>query len=84
MVRPLHLAAITNHLDIVKLLIDKGANPTKQDSDGDVPLHWAATKGHAEVSNAYDHLCTCSEFCMCSTGNNSLVTDLQAVSNSLH
>eukprot|EP00878_Enallax_costatus_P029880 GHUV01032446.1.p1 GENE.GHUV01032446.1~~GHUV01032446.1.p1 ORF type:complete len:347 (+),score=127.73 GHUV01032446.1:1112-2152(+) len=49
MVRPLHLAAITNRLNIVKLLIDKGANPTKQDNDGDVPLHWAATKGHIEM-----------------------------------
>jgi ankyrin repeat protein len=37
-VRPLHLAAITNRLDIVKQLIDKGANPTKQDNEGDVPL----------------------------------------------
>jgi ankyrin repeat protein len=37
-VRPLHLTAITNRLDIVKLLIDKGANPTKQDNEGDVPL----------------------------------------------
>eukprot|EP00882_Tetradesmus_deserticola_P005938 GHRQ01006253.1.p1 GENE.GHRQ01006253.1~~GHRQ01006253.1.p1 ORF type:complete len:377 (+),score=136.97 GHRQ01006253.1:295-1425(+) len=47
--RPLHLAAITNRLEIVKLLIDKGANPTKQDDEGDVPLHWAATKGHTEM-----------------------------------
>jgi ankyrin repeat protein len=37
-VRPLHLAAITNRLDVVKLLINKGANPTKQDNEGDVPL----------------------------------------------
>lgn len=51
MVRPLHLAAITNHIDIVQQLIDRGANPTKQDEEGDVPLHWAATKGHVEVSN---------------------------------
>lgn len=50
MVRPLHLAAVTNHLNIAKLLMDKGANPTKQDNDGDVPLHWAATKGHMEVN----------------------------------
>jgi len=49
-VRPLHLAAITNRLDIVQLLIDKGANPTKQDHNGDVPLHWAATKGLGQVS----------------------------------
>lgn len=51
-VRPLHLAAINNHCHVVKALVDKGANVTKQDSDGDLPTHWAATKGHEEVSHA--------------------------------
>ena len=45
-VRPLHLAAINNHTAVVKALVDKGANVTKQDTDGDLPTHWAATKGH--------------------------------------
>lgn len=48
-VRPLHLAAINNHTAVVKALVDKGANVTKQDTDGDLPTHWAATKGHVEV-----------------------------------
>jgi ankyrin repeat protein len=48
-VRPLHLAAINNHSSVVKALVDKGANITKQDTDGDLPTHWAATKGHVQV-----------------------------------
>lgn len=47
--RPLHLAAINSHCDVVKALEDKGANVTKQDSEGDLPTHWAATKGHVQV-----------------------------------
>jgi ankyrin repeat protein len=48
-VRPLHLAAINNHCRVVKALVDKGANVTKQDIEGDLPTHWAATKGHIQV-----------------------------------
>ena len=50
MVTPLHLASISNHISTVRLLLDAGANLTRQDSQGDQPLHWAATRGHTEVS----------------------------------
>ncbi len=48
-VSPLHLACISNHIDIVKLLILYGANITRQDVNGDQSLHWAATKGNIKV-----------------------------------
>lgn len=44
-VRPLHLAAVHNAVPVLKLLLDKGANPTKQDAAGDLPSHYAANKG---------------------------------------
>lgn len=38
---PLHLAVIENNLDIVKHLLNKGADVNAVDIFGDTPLHWA-------------------------------------------
>ncbi len=33
-----------------------GANLSRQDSEGDQPLHWAATKGYIEVRHFHNAL----------------------------
>jgi hypothetical protein len=43
------LAAYCGHLDICRLLIDKGAQVNAIDSGGWTPLHWAAEQGHVEM-----------------------------------
>jgi ankyrin len=53
---PLHFAAREGQLDIVKLLLDKGANVDAKDSDGDNPLQCAEINGHtkcAELLRSY-------------------------------
>ena len=42
-------AARNGHLDICRLLIDKGAQVNAIDSGGCTPLHLAAWKGHIEI-----------------------------------
>ena len=43
---PLMLAAINNHLELAKVLIERGAEVNKT---GWTPLHYAATRGHREM-----------------------------------
>jgi ankyrin repeat protein len=47
---PLHEAARENHIPIVRLLLDQGANPRIVNGDGKTPLDLAIEKGHAEVA----------------------------------
>jgi hypothetical protein len=42
-------AALHGHLDICRLLIDKGAQVNAKDRNGCTPLHWAAERGHIEI-----------------------------------
>ena len=48
---PLHKASRKGHLDVVKFLIENGANVNAQTTFGGnmVPLHWASGKGHLNV-----------------------------------
>jgi ankyrin repeat protein len=46
---PLHWAATAGHADIVKHLIERGANLAAEEEDGLKPLHQAASRNHAEV-----------------------------------
>jgi cytohesin len=49
----LHSAAQAGHLDAVRLLLEKGANPNaREDGDNTYPLHWAAASGHVEIVRA--------------------------------
>jgi ankyrin repeat protein len=52
----LMIAANNGHLDICRLLIDKGAQVTAKISDGWTPLHYAASHGHVEIVRLFcDH-----------------------------
>jgi ankyrin repeat protein len=46
---PLHSAAVSGHLELVILFLDKGANVNERDSRGWAPLHFAATNGSVDV-----------------------------------
>ena len=46
---PLHCAAGSGDLDIVKRLVDKGMSPDIQNSKGQTPLHCAALSGKLDV-----------------------------------
>ncbi len=46
---PLMHAAAEGNLDVVKILIDYGADPTLKDVDGDTAESFARQKGHTEV-----------------------------------
>lgn len=48
-VTPLHRAAYCGYANIVTLLLQRGADPLLQDSDGKLPLHKAAEKGHLPI-----------------------------------
>lgn len=39
---PLHEAVDLDHIDFVQTLLEAGANPNRQDTDGNTPLHIAA------------------------------------------
>ncbi|CAE6432524.1 unnamed protein product [Rhizoctonia solani] len=54
---PLHLATDRGHLEVVRLLLDKGANPSLKDQDGDTSLEIAtAAKHQAIVELLQEHL----------------------------
>jgi ankyrin repeat protein len=46
---PLHWAAREGGLDLVKLLLEKGANPNAVSELNETPLHVAAGKGYMEA-----------------------------------
>lgn len=45
---PMHLAAIRGHTNIVRILIDHGADKNCKDFDENTPLHHASEFGHFE------------------------------------
>jgi uncharacterized protein len=45
----LHYAAASNDADTLKLLLERGADATVVDADGDLPLHVACKLNNAEV-----------------------------------
>jgi hypothetical protein len=47
---PLHWAAIQGHIDVARLLIEKGADPNGRDKYQATSLHWATMRGHADMA----------------------------------
>src|SRR5262249_576221 len=47
---PLHQAALSGHVEVVGLLLERGADPNLAASDGIAPLHYAAQAGHLEIA----------------------------------
>ena len=47
---PLHKAARRGHKDVVKQLLEKGADPNATNMLGMTPLHWAAMSGQEDIA----------------------------------
>lgn len=47
---PLHAAVSTQRTEIVRLLLDRGADIERRDRFGRTPLHWAVTCGHPDMA----------------------------------
>lgn len=52
----IHWAAQEGHVDVIKLLVERGANPDLLDDSGHTPLYKAASEGHADI---VEYLLTC-------------------------
>jgi ankyrin repeat protein len=46
---PLHFASKAGNEDVIRFLVDKGANMSGQDETGMTPLHWATKGGFREI-----------------------------------
>jgi ankyrin repeat protein len=45
----LHYTAESGNLDLMKYLINNGANPATLSTEGSSPLHHAAKEGHTDI-----------------------------------
>lgn len=45
----LHMASANGHTDVMRMLLDAGANTEHRNDSGNTPLHWACVGGHAEA-----------------------------------
>ena len=46
---PLHLSSRKGHLNLARMLVDRGADVSAQDENGWIPLHRASSMGHIDV-----------------------------------
>src|SRR5229473_3256243 len=47
---PLHLASQSGKVDVARMLIERGADPTAQSKDGETALHLASRRGNADLA----------------------------------
>jgi len=47
----LHVATYRNHIDVVKILLDLGADPNLRNESDEPPLYWAAINGNQEMQD---------------------------------
>ncbi|MFA5675068.1 MAG: ankyrin repeat domain-containing protein [Christensenellales bacterium] len=52
----IHWAAQEGHIDVIKLLVEHGANPDLLDDSGHTPLYKSASEGHTDI---VEYLLTC-------------------------
>jgi len=45
----IHMAAANGHVEIVKLLVEAGADVGTENAEGSTPLHWACLNGHVGI-----------------------------------
>ncbi len=50
---PLHYTVEKGYLDMVKILLEKGADINAKDNNGKTPLHYATEKGYIEAVNYF-------------------------------
>ena len=55
---PMHYAVATNRLEIVRFLVETGANKDQLLSDGTTPMHLAVDEGHLDMIKLLVHLGT--------------------------
>lgn len=53
---PLHEGSRGGHLEIVQLLVEKGANVNEETRNGETPLYWAKQSGHKHVTTFLEQL----------------------------
>ena len=84
---PLHAAIVDGHVDIVKILLARGANANATNNIGVTPLYRAAAKGYLTIVkelmkvkdikvNAADNEGTTALFCAACSGNLNIVQEL--------
>ena len=47
---PLHLTWRQGHVDVARMLVERGADVSAQDGDGRRPLHWASRYGYVDMA----------------------------------
>jgi|AntAceMinimDraft_11_1070367.scaffolds.fasta_scaffold154503_1 ankyrin repeat protein len=45
----MHFAAANGHLGVVTMLVERGADVTRTNSEGGTPVHVAAQRGHTDI-----------------------------------
>lgn len=50
---PIVWASEHKHIDVIRLLLERGADPNIRDNEGNIALHWSAFSGSVDISQMY-------------------------------